>query len=318
MDGLMWEQVEEYLKHLETELSASPNTIAAYRNDLTQLFQYLISTPHRGIDPGLTDDVRGNAQSWSSITRPRIIGFVVALKEKGYASTTVARKIAAIKSFFHYLHSTNAIPVDPTETLDSPRIDKVLPRSLSETELLALLEQASRKSAPEDVRDNAMVRLLIATGLRVSELVSLNLDDVDLSSGYVRCVGRAGRERVIPIDVDTVRALEEYILSARNSLVRKGDERALFVNHRGDRLTRQGFWLILKEHGRLAGLPDDITPQALRHSFAIRLLDDNTDLRAIQELLGHANIATTQIYTQVAGRSTGSAGREGRAHLVGS
>ncbi len=317
MDGLMWEQVEEYLKHLETELSASPNTIAAYRNDLTQLYQYLVSSPNRGTEPRFDEETRAGDQTWSSITRPRIIGFVVALKEKGYASTTVARKIAAIKSFFHYLHAKGVIPVNPTETLDSPRIDKALPRSLSETELVTLLEHASHASAPEDVRDNAMVRLLIATGLRVSELVALNLDDIDLSSGYVRCVGRAGRERVIPIDADTVRALEEYILSARKALVRKTDERALFLNHRGDRLTRQGFWLILKEHGRLAGLPDDITPQALRHSFAIRLLDDNTDLRAIQELLGHANIATTQIYTQLAGRA-GGGNRESRPHLVGS
>jgi len=314
----MWEQVEGYLRHLESELSASPNTVAAYRNDLTQLYQYLISTPSRALDLGLPDDSTSNGQTWSSISRPRIIGFVVALKEKGYASTTIARKIAAIKSFFHFLRAKNAIDLDPTESLDSPRIDKSLPRSLSNTEVIELLEQASQSSSPEDVRDNAMLRLLYATGLRVSELVALNLDDADFSSRSVRCVSRSGKERIIPLDAEAVRALEDYVPSARNVLIRRIDEHALFVNHRGDRLTRQGFWLILKEHARMAGLSDDITPQALRHSFAIRLLDDNTDLRAIQELLGHANIATTQIYTQMAARAAGNVARDGRAHLVGS
>lgn len=318
MDRRMWEQIEEYLTYLETELSASPNTIAAYRNDLTQLYQYLISAPSRGVESGLADEPGGSPQSWSSISRPRIVGFVVVLKEKGYASTTIARKIAAIKSFFHYLHAQGLLDSDPTQTLDTPRIDKTLPRSLSHSEILGLLEHAATSKAPEDVRDNAMLRLLYATGLRVSELVALNLDDVDLSSGYVRCVSRSGRERIIPLDPETVRAQEEYITSARNALIRRTDERALFVNHRGDRLTRQGFWLILKEHARLAGLSDDITPQALRHSFAVRLLGDNTDLRAIQELLGHANIATTQIYTQIAGRSSGSSGRTEKEYLVGS
>ncbi|MGH2461515.1 MAG: tyrosine recombinase [Chloroflexota bacterium] len=318
MDRVMQDQVDGYLRHLEADLSASPNTVAAYRNDLTQLCQYLSSTPSRALAAGLADDLISHDQTWSSISRPRIIGFVVALKEKGYASTTIARKIAAIKSFFHFLHAKNAIDLDPTESLDSPRIDKALPRSLSNTEVLELLQQASRSSSPEDVRDNAMLRLLCATGLRVSELVALDLDDVDFSSRSVRCVSRSGKERVIPVDSEAIRALEDFVPAARNVLIRRTDERALFVNHRGDRLTRQGFWLILKEHARLAGLPDDITPQALRHSFAIRLLDDNTDLRAIQELLGHANIATTQIYTQMAARATGTVGTERRAHLVGS
>ncbi|HVC34631.1 MAG TPA: tyrosine-type recombinase/integrase [Chloroflexota bacterium] len=318
MDRLLWEQIEDYLRRLETELSASPNTVAAYRNDLTQLYQYLLSTPNRGVDSGLADDLPDNGQTWSAVSRARIIGFVVALKEKGYASTTVARKIAAIKSFFHFLHSRNAIDVDPTETLDSPRIDKTIPRSLSNTEVLGLLEQLSRSSSSEDVRDNAMLRLLYAAGLRVSELVALNIDDLDFPSGSVRCINRAGRERIIPLDSTAVRALEEYVPSARNALIRRPDERALFVNHRGDRLTRQGCWLILKEHARLAGLPDDITPQTLRHSFAIRLLDDNTDLRAIQELLGHANIATTQMYTQIAARVAAGSGGATKPHLVGS
>ncbi|HEX5418110.1 MAG TPA: tyrosine recombinase [Chloroflexota bacterium] len=302
MEQLLWDQVEQYLRHLQAELSASPNTVAAYRNDLTQFCQYLLSA-QRLIDDSRGDDA-GSIDSWTVVTRPRIIGFIVALKEKGYATTTVARKIAAIKSFFHFLSTQGAILSDPTENLDSPRIDKSLPRSLSANELSGLLDQPTHSDSPDDVRDNAMLRILYSTGLRVSELVSLNLDDVDFNSGYVRCVGRRGRERIIPLESDAVEALREYVERARNALIRHRDEVALFVNHRGDRLTRQGFWLILKEHAREAGLSRDITPQSLRHAFAIRLLDDNTDLRAVQELLGHANIATTQIYTQVAGRAT--------------
>jgi integrase/recombinase XerD len=148
-----------------------------------------------------------------------------------------------------------------------------------------------------------MLRLLYSSGLRVSEMVALNIDDVDLSSGYVRCINRNGRERIIPLDADAVDALRGYVDTARISLVRRRDEPALFVNRRGDRLTRQGFWLILKERARQAGLPDDVTPQSLRHSFAIRLLHDKTDLREVQELLGHANITTTQLYTQHAERT---------------
>lgn len=308
----MQDQIDHYLRHLETELSASPNTVAAYRNDLTQLCQYLASTPARRLEAEANENSSEVDQAWSSISRARVIGFVVALKEKGYASTTIARKIAAVKSFFHFLLSTNVIGTDPTETLDSPRIDKTLPRSLSNTEVIGLLEQAARNSEPEDLRDNAMLRLLYATGLRVSELVALNLDDIDIASRSIRCVSRSGRERIIPVDADAVQALEDYVPAARNALIRRADERALFVNHRGDRLTRQGFWLILKEHARLAGLPDDITPQALRHSFALRLLDDHTDLRAVQELLGHANLATTQLYTQMAAR----VGEGVKTHLV--
>lgn len=302
MEQLLWDQVEQYLRHLEAELSASPNTVAAYRNDLTQFCQYLLSA-QRVIDDSLADDP-SSIDSWTVVTRPRIIGFIVTMKENRYAPTTIARKIAAIKSFFHFLSTNGAILSDPTENLDSPRIDKTLPRSLSSTEVRSLLDQPAQSDTPDDVRDNAMLRILYSTGLRVSELVSLNLDDVDLNSGYVRCAGRRGRERIIPLEADAVEALREYVERARNALIRHRDEVALFVNHRGDRLTRQGFWLILKEHAREAGLSSDITPQSLRHAFAIRLLDDNTDLRAVQELLGHANIATTQIYTQVAGRAT--------------
>jgi integrase/recombinase XerD len=302
MDQILWEPVERYLEHLEADLSASPNTVAAYRNDLSQFCQHLLSVASRPSEIGPVGTATPDASSWAAVSRARIVGFIVAMKENGYATTTIARKIAAIKSFFHFLHVRGVVSVDPTETLDTPRIDKTPPRGLSEDEVSGLLGQPAQSSSPDDLRDNAMLRLLYASGLRVSELVALNVGDVDVASGYVRCVSRSGRERIIPLDLDAVAAIREYLVAGRNALIRRKDEAALFVNHRGDRLTRQGFWLILKEHARRAGLPDDVTPQTLRHSFAFRLLDDKTDLRAVQELLGHANIATTQVYTQIGGR----------------
>jgi integrase/recombinase XerD len=317
MEQALWDQVERYLGHLETDLSASPNTVAAYRNDLTQLYQYLLTAPTRPSELALTDDGDDDLRGWEAVSRARLVGFVVSLREKSYATTTVARKIAALKSFFHYLATTGVVTSDPTETLDSPRVDKVAPRGLSTSEVTGLLDQDSAPSSPDDVRDNAMLRLLYSSGLRVSELVALNLDDLDLSSGYVRCVSRNGRERIIPLDEDAISALRSYVESSRNALIRQRDENALFVNRRGDRLTRQGFWLILKERARKAGLPESVTPQSLRHSFAIRLLHDNTDLRAVQELLGHANITTTQIYTQASSGGKGLLKLAGSAELVG-
>jgi integrase/recombinase XerD len=269
---------------------------------LTQFYQFLLITPMVSLDES-GPNARESANDWSDVGRARLIGFVVALKEKGYATTTVARKIAALKSFFKFLSTSGVIDGDPTETLDSPRIDKVPPRGLSNSEVAGLLDQPSESSSPDDLRDHAMLRLLYSSGLRVSELVSLNVDDVDISSGYVRCVNRDGRERVIPLDAEAVVAMRHYLESARNILIRQRAEPALFVNRRGDRLTRQGFWLILKERARDAGLAEYVTPQSLRHSFAFRLLHENTDLLDVQKLLGHANITTTQIYTQVTGRA---------------
>jgi integrase/recombinase XerD len=317
MDHLPLDHVERYLKYLEVDHSASPNTVAAYRNDLNQFWQYL-STPSHGQDGPTLADPAGDNGDWAGVSRMSLILFVVDMKDKKkYATTTVARKIAALKSFFHYLHMLGLVSVDPTEKLDSPRIDKALPRSLSATEVDGLLDQRDSTTSPDDIRDNAMLRLLYASGLRVSELVALDEGDVDLGSGSVRCISRNGRERIIPLDLGAVQALRVYLDAARLALVRRRDESALFVNHRGDRLTRQGFWLILKDRARRAGLPDDVTPQSLRHSYAIRLIHDNTDLRAVQELLGHANITTTQIYTQMTGRTRRSIDLLGEPQMVG-
>ncbi len=297
----MQHEIERFLHYLSSEMSSSQNTVAAYRNDLSQLRQFLESAGPLGSLPASGDGESAPVLSWSDVTRTRIAAFIVCLREKGYAATTVARKIAAVKSFFHYLAAEQIIQADPTENLDSPRIEKTLPHSLTEDEIATLLRQPSRDASPEGLRDAAMLHLLWSTGMRVSELVALNVDDLDLASGYVRCMGKGNRERIVPVSLEAQRALDDYLEAGRAALVRRRDVRALFVNHRGERLTRQGFWLILKGYARRAGLDEDVTPQTLRHSFAIHQLDQHTDLRSLQELLGHASITTTQIYAHVAG-----------------
>jgi integrase/recombinase XerD len=174
-----------------------------------------------------------------------------------------------------------------------------LPRPISVSQVRALLEQPTRQSKPEARRDSAMLELLYASGMRVSELVSLNLEDVNTGSGDVRCFGKGHKERIIPIHERAASAVEEYVREARPHMLRRDDERALFLNHRGERLTRQGFWQILKQYARAAGLASEVTPHTLRHSFATHMLSGGADLRAVQELLGHANISTTQVYTHL-------------------
>lgn len=297
----MRQEIERYLHYLATERGASAHTVAAYRNDLSQLCEFLeaaTATRDRSFaGDGLDLAPRGGDRS--ALTRSRLVAFLVWLKEKRYAPATLARKIAAVKSFCHFLVAQGLLSEDPSENLEPPKVGKTLPRTLTPAEAERLLQQPLQRQGPEALRDAAMLRLLYATGLRVSELVALNLDDVEVLSRYVRCVGRRERERIIPFDEATAELLHRYLAQARPHLVRRRDEPALFVNHRGERLTRQGFWLILKEYARRAGLGDDITPHTLRHSFAVDLLARNSALRDVQALLGHASITTTQVYHQL-------------------
>ncbi|HEV8638153.1 MAG TPA: tyrosine recombinase [Chloroflexota bacterium] len=306
----MQREIERYLSYLVNERSGSENTVAAYRNDLSQLFDYLRTSRAGGRQLAVVS-VDDDAFNWNTVTKTRLLGFIGGLKEKGYASATLARKIAATKSFFHWLAAAGLVKEDPTDSLDSPKVGKTLPRTLSPDEVDGLLAAPAARLGPEAVRDGAMLRLLYATGLRVSEMMSLDVEDVDLASDYVRVIGKANRQRHIPFDPRTHGALEEYLAHSRTILTRHGETAALFVNHRGERLTRQGFWLILKGHARAARLPGSITPHTLRHSFAIHLLANNANLRDVQELLGHANIATTQIYTQMIGQVGGRARNTG-------
>ena len=303
------QRIEEFLAHLAVEKSFSGNTLAAYRNDLTQFLAYLggdSASPERAA-------VERGDDPWAGVDRADIVDFLLFLKERSYATSTVARKIAAVKSFFHWLAAEKLVPADPTQDLESPRVSKYLPQAISVDNVETLLLQPTLVETPEALRDRAMLEVLYATGMRVSELVALNLDhviDADDPPPHVngaaigphmavRCQGKGNKERIIPLDVSAARqALEDYLARGRPRLVGEQEEDALFLNHRGQRLTRQGFWLILKAYARSAGI-EDVTPHTLRHSFAAHKLKEGTALREVQHLLGHASISTTQIYTHV-------------------
>jgi len=285
--------VTEFLEFLAVEKGASGNTIAAYRNDLGQMEEFLAT--------GAKQNGNGAGVPWLAINQGQVFDYILHLKGQSYAEATVARKVAAVKSFFSFLQAEGKVKVNPTETLASPKVGKSLPKPLSVQEIDELLEQPMRRATPEAKRDRAMLELMYATGLRVTELVSLDVSDCLLEGDrpHVRLVGKGNRERQIPLLEQPVQEVLEYIRFARPRLVGERDETALFVNRRGERLTRQGFWLILKGYAQEAGISGRVTPHTLRHSFATHMLRGGMDIHKVQELLGHANISTTQVYTQV-------------------
>lgn len=283
----MEDRLRDFLNFLSAEKGASANTVAAYRNDLQQLADYLRA--------------RGDGKHLNKVDRTLIQDFILDLKQRKYAETTVARKVAAMRSFFSFLTAEGVITGNPTEGLSSPRVSKMLPKAITPNEVDELLEQPGKRGTPEARRDRAMLELLYATGMRVTELVSLDINNVNLDSEHptVRCLGKGAKERIIPFHDQAVEALQEYLDEARPHMVRNKNESALFVNRRGERLTRQGFWLILKGYAKAANLKNDVTPHTLRHSFATHMLRGGMPLRHVQEMLGHANIATTQVYTHL-------------------
>lgn len=285
----MKEDIDSFLNYLTVERGFSGNTIDAYRNDLSQLAEFA----------GREADKRNVMPSWENFRRQDMLSHLLDLKERNYAVTTVARKVAAAKSFFSFMIAEGKIKNSPMENITSPKVGKPLPDAISISQVRQLINQPAKSSAPEAKRDKAMLELLYASGMRVSELVSLNLDDIDLKGGSVRCLGKGNKERLVPIYQQAANVVDEYITQVRVNLVHSDTEQALFVNQRGDRLTRQGLWQILKAYAKSAGLSKQITPHTLRHSFATHMLRGGADLRSLQELLGHANISTTQIYTHL-------------------
>jgi integrase/recombinase XerD len=286
----MKEYVESFLKHLKVEKGFSKNTEEAYRNDLTQLINYISSDSSK----------KGEMPSWDGFDRQKMLGYMLFLNEQGYASTTRARKIAAAKSFFKFMTEEHKVQLNPTDNIASLKVGRALPKPISVAQARRLLDEPGKGTTPESKRDKAMLELLYASGMRVSELISLDTGDVDVSGGLVRCFGKGNKERMIPIYPRAAKTVEEYLREARPKILQHNlTEKALFLNVRGERLTRQGLWQILKGYAKAAGIEVEVTPHTLRHSFATHMLNGGADLRIVQELLGHANISTTQVYTHL-------------------
>lgn len=274
---------DNFLYYLTVEKGLSDNTIASYQFDLKSFTAFLTKK-------SITDI--------KEISRNDIIAYLLSLKKQEKSHATLARHMACIKSFFHFLLREKIISEDPTCHLETPKLAQLFPQVLSMKETEHLLNQPNAGTIL-GLRDKAMLELIYATGLRVSELVNLNVQDINLEMGFLRCVGKGSKERIVPIGSFSVNALKEYLSRSHVKLVKKTKEDALFVNQHGRRLTRQGFWKILKAYAKKAKISINITPHTLRHSIATHLLENGADLRTVQEILGHADITTTQIYTHL-------------------
>ncbi len=274
--------IEAYTEYLRTEKRASDNTVASYVRDVHQFCVYLSDVENV--------EVTG--------CRPeQIERYISYMTGRGKSSASVARGVASLKSFYNYLLSQGQVEANPAKGAAPVRSERKLPQILTGKEVELFLEQPQCVDA-KGYRDHAMLELLYATGIRVSELISLNLDDLNLSAGFIRCIGR-GKERIIPLYPTAIRALTDYVRDIRPQILLDPQEPALFVNMSGERMSRQGFWKIIKYYQQKAQIDKDITPHTLRHSFAAHLLENGADLRSIQEMLGHADISSTQIYSHM-------------------
>lgn len=277
--------LDDYLQFLRVERQLAANTLMSYERDLKSYLQYLKEVEQ-------LDSLR-------NVERIHILNHLSHLKEATMSSRTVARHISSIRSFHQFLIRERVVDRDPTVHLEMPQMDKKLPSVLSIEEVDALME-APDVSKANGTRDQAMLELLYASGMRVSECINLDMEDVNLTMGFVRCFGKGGKERIIPLGKSALESCKRYLSDARGDLSKPGiTTDALFINQRGKRLTRQGFWKLLKQHAQKAGIQKELTPHTLRHSFATHLIENGADLRAVQEMLGHADISTTQIYTHV-------------------
>jgi len=275
------ENLADYEKYLAVEKKASSNTLCSYLRDVTQFLRWLE-------EEGLTAEQAAQAD---------VERYTKHLSAKGKSVATVTRSLASLKSFYTYMQKTGRVTVNPAKGISPAKVERKLPQILTSKEVELFLEQPDASDA-KGCRDRAMLELLYATGIRVSELIGLDLEHLNLSAGFIRCASR-GKERIIPLYPAAVRALEEYVSQVRPQMLERPDEPALFVNMNGERMSRQGFWKIIKHYQEKAGIHKEITPHTLRHSFAAHLLENGADLRSIQEMLGHADISSTQIYAQL-------------------
>jgi integrase/recombinase XerD len=279
-------QINNYMNYLAVEKGLSKNTLESYRRDLLKFIAFMNQAQIRKPE---------------EVNREALNFFIADLKKKGRATSTISRCIASTRSFFNYLLQEGLIAKNPTMELESPKLEKKLPRVLTTGEVERLLAQPLIGDH-HGLRDKAMLELLYASGIRVSELVSLNISDFDPRVGFLRCSGKGMKERIVPIGSLAINSVNDYLAGSRNRLLKSNGETALFVNQHGNRMTRQGFWKILKKYARKTNINGEITPHTLRHSFATHLLENGADLRSVQEMLGHSDISTTQIYTQITRR----------------
>ncbi len=268
-----------FIDYLKETKNASESTVSSYRCDLKKLESYL---REHGVE------------EVENVTSTNLNSYVLYLEKQGLSTATVSRNVASMKAFFHYAYHSRQIAKDPTDTIKAPHIEKKMPGILSMEETVRLLEQPSG-SSPKELRDKAMLELLYATGMRVTELISLKLVDVNLAMNYVVCRDEE-KERVIPFGDNARKALERYLKDGRARLLKENESEYLFVNCSGSVMSRQGFWKLIKQYAAKAGIVADITPHTLRHSFAAHLVQNGADLKSVQQMLGHSDIATTQIY----------------------
>lgn len=274
--------VDEYASFMSNVRHKSNNTIESYKRDVKQYIAYLSSS-------GVTD--------FASTTKTTVLSYLLELQKEGRASSTVSRTLASLRSFYVFMIQNGAVDTDPTTNLEAPHVEKKPPQILTNREVELLMEQPASDDR-KGVRDRAMLELLYATGIRVSELISLNITDVNLSMSFIYCRGTK-KERIIPMGNKALEAMTDYIENARAEMTKSDDEKALFVNCSGARLSRQGFWKIIKQYQHQANIKKEITPHTLRHSFAAHLLENGADLKSIQEMMGHADISSTQVYSHL-------------------
>ena len=279
----MKEFIESFLNYLSVERGLAKNTIISYREDLNSYAGFLN---------------RHSIDTLSKTTKNDVINFMLYQKDKGLAANSVARRLAAIKVFYRFLARERILKTDPTSLIDSPKLWKKIPETLTYNEVEALLSQPNIRDK-QGIRDRAILETLYATGMRVSEAVNLKLDNVNLDIGFLRCIGKGNKERVIPIGAKAINSLKRYLSLSPPQLLKKKESEFLFLSRFSKKISRQSLWKILKRYAKEARIKKPIRPHILRHSFATHLLERGADLRSVQEMLGHTNISTTQIYTHI-------------------
>jgi len=279
--------LRRFYRYLKSERGYSPNTLSAYQRDLKQFRSFVEATSPDGL-PALDPEA--------------LDGFVTSLQDMGYQPSTVARKVAATRAFLRFLYAEGVLGPELLDWLRQPKTNKRLPKTLSREQVDRLLQATTLDQTPLGLRDRALLEMLYATGMRASEITQVRTSDVDLEMSSVRCLGKGSKERVIPLYPGAVLKLRQYLDDGRPNLLRDAAERTLYLNRHGRPLTRQGIWFLVQHYTEVAGITSKVTPHMLRHSFATHLLEGGAELREVQQLLGHASITTTQIYTDVSSR----------------